>query len=110
MRLHPADFLKRLPLPATDRWPDGVFDVEAFERGGLSLELFAPRGVDRQVSHAQDELYIGVTGTAVLDIDGVEHSCAPGDALFVPARVRHHFVRISDDFVVWAIFWGVAKT
>jgi mannose-6-phosphate isomerase-like protein (cupin superfamily) len=109
MHLQPVDLLKRLPLAATDRWPDGVFDIEAFERGGLTLEIFAPRGVDYQTTHAQDELYIGIAGSAVLDIDGVEHACAPGDALFVPARVRHHFTRISDDFATWALFWGEAR-
>jgi mannose-6-phosphate isomerase-like protein (cupin superfamily) len=110
MRLHPADFLDRLPLPATNRWPDGVFDIEVFERAGLTLELFAPRGIDRQTSHAQDELYIGIAGSAILDIEGVEHACAGGDALFVLARVTHRFVRISEDFAVWAIFWGPIKT
>ncbi|HTD29281.1 MAG TPA: cupin domain-containing protein [Xanthomonadaceae bacterium] len=109
MQLHPADFLKRLPLPATDRWPEGVFDIEAFERGGLTLELFAPRGIDHQTAHAQDELYFVIAGNATLDIDGGEHSCAPGDALFVPALVKHRFVRISDDFATWAVFWGEVR-
>ena len=109
MHLRPHDLLARLPLPATDSWPDGVFDIEAFDRGGLSLELFAPRGTDHQVPHAQDELYIVIAGSAILDIDGVERACAPGDALFVPARMKHHFKRISDDFTTWAIFWGTAR-
>jgi len=109
MPLRPAEFLARLPLPATERWPDGVFDIEAFELNGLSLELFAPRGRDRQSSHDQDELYIVVAGSAVLHIDGVEHPCAAGDALFVAARVEHHFERISEDFSTWAIFWGPRK-
>jgi mannose-6-phosphate isomerase-like protein (cupin superfamily) len=106
MPLRPADFLAQLPLPATDRWPDGVFDIEAFEQNGLTLELFAPRGRDRQSSHDQDELYIVIAGSATLDIEGVEHPCAPGDALFVAARVPHRFDSISDNFATWAIFWG----
>ena len=109
MRLRPADFLSRLPLPATDRWPDGVRFVEAFARDGLEMELYAPRGVDHQSPHSQDELYIVAAGSATLAIDGVEHACAIGDALFVPARVPHRFVGISDDFATWAIFWGEAK-
>ncbi len=107
VRLH--DLLARLPLPATAKWPDGVFDIKAFAHGGLTLELFAPRGVDRQTPHAQDEQYVVVAGSAILDIDGVEHDCALGDTLFVPARVPHRFVRISDDFAAWAIFWGDAR-
>ena len=109
MRLHPDDLLKRLPLPATDRWPDGVFDIEAFDRAGLTLELFAPRGVDHQTAHAQDEMYFVISGSATLQTDGVEHACTPGDALFVPARAIHRFVRISDHFATWAVFWGDGK-
>ena len=108
--LHPQDFLSRLPLPATDRWPDGVFDIEAFEQNGLTMELFAPRGADHQSPHDQDELYIVIAGSAVLDINGAPHACASGDALFVPARVPHRFGSISPDFATWAIFWGPRRT
>ncbi len=99
----------RLPLPATAKWPNGVYDIEVFARAGLTLELFAPRGVDHQTPHAQDELYIVIAGSATLDIDGVEHACAMGGALFVPARVPHRFNNISEDFATWAIFWGDEK-
>lgn len=109
MHLRRQDLLARLPLLATAKWPDDVFDIEDFDRGGLSLELFAPRGVDHQTPHAQDEIYIVIAGCAILEIDGVAYDCAPGDALFVPARVPHRFVRISDDFAAWAIFWGDAR-
>ena len=102
--------LARLPLPATERWPEGVPFVEAFAHGGLEMELFAPRGADHQTPHAQDELYIVIAGSATLTIDGVAHACTMGDALFVPARVLHRFTNISDDFATWAIFWGEAKT
>jgi mannose-6-phosphate isomerase-like protein (cupin superfamily) len=108
MHLRPQDLLARLPLPATDRWPEGVRFVEAFAKDGLEMELYAPRGVDHQSPHAQDEIYIVVAGSATLDIDGIGYACAIGDALFVPARVPHHFANISDDFATWAIFWGEA--
>ena len=109
MRLQPADLLAKLPLPATERWPDGVRFVEAFAKDGFELELYAPRGVDSQSPHARDELYVIVAGRAALDIAGVTHACAPGDALFVPARTEHRFTDISDDFATWAIFWGKAQ-
>ena len=38
--------MKKLPLPATDKWPEGVFDIEAFQHGSMSLILFAPEGKD----------------------------------------------------------------
>ncbi|MEO8743002.1 MAG: cupin domain-containing protein [Lysobacteraceae bacterium] len=83
--------------------------IEAFARGGFELEIYAPRGVDSQGPHSRDEIYIVIAGSAVLDIDGVEHACTVGDALFVPARVPHHFVKISDDFATWLVFWGETK-
>jgi mannose-6-phosphate isomerase-like protein (cupin superfamily) len=109
MHLRPQDFLARLPLPPTANWPDGVFDLEVFARGGLSLELFAPRGTDHQSPHAKDEIYIVIAGSATLDINGVAHACAPGDALVVPARVPHRFVQFSDNFAAWVVFWGDAQ-
>jgi mannose-6-phosphate isomerase-like protein (cupin superfamily) len=108
LHLRAAELLRQLPLPATAKWPDGVFDIEAFARSGLTLELFAPRGADHQSLHSQDELYIVVAGNAVLDIDGVEHDCEIGDALFAPARVPHRFVRFSGDFAAWVVFWGAS--
>ncbi len=110
MRLRPQNFLAQLPLPATERWPDGVRFVEAFARDGLELEIYAPRDADQQNPHSRDEIYIVIAGSAALAIDGIEHPCAAGDALFVPARTPHHFVRISDDFATWVVFWGEAKS
>jgi hypothetical protein len=33
--------------------------VELFERGDVSVELFAPRGKDTQSPHDRDEMYLG---------------------------------------------------
>ena len=52
-----AENLAKLPLPATEKWRDGVWDVEAFAHGTMSTILFAPRGTDYQTAHQQDELY-----------------------------------------------------
>jgi mannose-6-phosphate isomerase-like protein (cupin superfamily) len=102
--------LASLPLPATAKWPDGVFDIEVFARAGTSLELFAPRGEDRQTAHAQDEFYIVVQGSAELHVRDVDGSmrimpARPGDALFVAAGVEHRFHAISADFAAWVVFF-----
>lgn len=81
-----------------------MYDIEAFARGGLTLELFAPCSVEHQTPHAQDEFYFVIAGSATLIINGIEHVCAPGDALLVPARAPHRFTNISDDFATWTIF------
>ena len=102
------DYLTKLPLEATPKWPEGVWDFEAFKHGTMSLILYAPHGKDYQTTHEQDELYIVVRGTSELVIEGVVHACKPGDVMFVPARKEHRFEKFSNDFTTWAVFWGPA--
>jgi mannose-6-phosphate isomerase-like protein (cupin superfamily) len=106
MRIPLSDALARLPLPASDRWPEGVWDAEALRHGTMSLIVFTPRGKDYQTAHSQDELYIVHKGSGVLRIGNERHAFVAGDALFVPARSVHRFEEFSDDFVTWAVFWG----
>jgi mannose-6-phosphate isomerase-like protein (cupin superfamily) len=100
------DSLAKLPLPATPKWPHGVWDYEAFKHGSMSLIVYHPHVKDFQTTHEQDELYIVMSGTADLIIEGKSHACKTGDALFVPASKNHRFENFSEDFIVWAIFWG----
>lgn len=106
MRISITEALSKLPLPATPRWPEGVWDVDALSHGSMSLLLFTPRGKDYQSSHTQDELYIVVKGQGILVVDEVQHPFAAGDALFVRAGQKHHFEQFSDDLTTWAVFWG----
>ncbi|NDV87090.1 cupin domain-containing protein [Aurantimonas aggregata] len=108
MKLSLPALVGKLPRPATAEWPDGVFDIEALAHGTMSLQVFAPRGEDRQQPHDQDELYIVAAGTSDFIRDGEEESVAAGDALFVRAGIEHRFFNMSDDFVTWVIFWGPA--
>lgn len=80
--------------------------AELFRRGDLSVEFFAPRGRDTQQPHAQDEIYIVASGTGVFRRDTERVPFAPGDFLFVPAGVSHHFEEFSDDFQTWVVFFG----
>jgi len=102
--------LASLPLPATAKWPGGVFDMQVFANGDASLSLFAPRGGDRQTAHAQDEFYFIVAGRAELhvhDSDGGVRilPARPGDALHVAAGIGHRFHSISGDFAAWVVFF-----
>ena len=106
MKISLKETLSKLPLPATAKWPEGVWDFTAFERGDVSLLLFAPKGRDYQTPHSQDELYIVVRGRGAFIVEGEATEFEPGDALFVAARKAHHFERISDDLLMWVVFWG----
>jgi len=109
-RWTPDAALASLPLPASAKWPDGVFDVQVFANGDASLSLFAPRGEDRQTAHAQDEFYIVVQGSADLHVRDTDGSvrvlpARPGDALHVAAGIEHRFHAISGDFAAWVVFF-----
>lgn len=100
--------LARLPGVPDAVWPEGVPFAEAMRHGSMSVEIFAPRGTDRQSPHAQDELYIVARGTARFEHDAAVTDARAGDVLFVPAGDDHRFHDMSDDFATWVIFWGPA--
>ena len=52
--------------------------------------LVAPEP-DRQQPHADDEVYVVLEGTGVLDVEGVPVDLRGGHAVFVPAGADHRF-------------------
>lgn len=98
-----ADLLKRIPTPA-----HGPRFALAMAHGSMSVELYAPVGVDRQQAHRQDELYVVARGEAEFVMDGQRTAVAPGHVLFVPAGADHRFENIGAHFATWVVFWGPA--
>ena len=105
MKFTVDEFLAKMPLPANDKWKGGVFDLEPFEKAGVKLVFFAPRGTDYQTSHDEDEFYFIVRGSGEIVIAGERQAFGAGDVFFVGAGVEHRFERFTDDFVTWAIFF-----
>ncbi len=99
------ELLQKLPLPADSKWTEGVWDLEPFEKRGVRLVFFAPRGNDHQTFHEDDEYYFIVRGSADLIIADERYSSMAGDAFFVEAGQLHHFENISAEFATWAIFF-----
>ena len=99
------EMLEKLPLPADEKWIDGVWDIEPIKKGHTKLVFFAPRGKDYQTFHDEDEFYFIARGKGELVIDSKKFSCEAGDSFFVPAKVPHHFENFSDDFATWAVFF-----
>lgn len=106
MKVSLAPLLAKLPAAVTDKWPGGEPFTEVLRHGTLSVEVFAPRGIDSQEPHDQDELYFIVSGSAEFTHEGKRMSVTGGDCLFVAAHDRHHFEKMSGDFVTWVVFWG----
>jgi mannose-6-phosphate isomerase-like protein (cupin superfamily) len=92
-----------VPLP-----PAHPFDVEGAKRrlaeagGGYEIVHASPGleiGVyvlvapepDRQQPHDDDEIYVVLEGTGVLDVEGEAVSLRDGHAVFVPAGAEHRF-------------------
>jgi mannose-6-phosphate isomerase-like protein (cupin superfamily) len=101
-----AALLGALPGPRSAGWPEGERFARAFAHGTMSVELYAPLGIDRQKPHAQDELYIVHSGSGVFLLEGERCPFGPGDAYFVPAGADHCFEDFSEDFATWVVFWG----
>ncbi len=106
MKVSLQQALNRLPGAATETYPDGAPFITMMTGASMTVEVFAPRDQDRQLTHTQDELYFIQRGTARLVIGSLRNDCASGDAFFVAAGVEHRFEDFSDDFVTWVVLCG----
>lgn len=104
-RLDPRALTPREALKALAEQRPREF-TEVFARGSLTVEIYAPSGVDRQTPHTRDELYVIISGRGTF-INGTErHPFEPGQVLVVPAGVEHRFVDFTPDFSTWVFFFG----
>lgn len=86
--------------------PEGRRSSLLMAHGSMTLRYYAPRGVDPQEPHEQDEIYLVASGSGTF-VNGAERvPFGPGDALFAAAGVVHRFEDFSDDFATWVVFWG----
>lgn len=76
------------------------------KHGTMCIEYYAPKNIDPQTPHQQDEIYIIASGEAIFFRNGDSVQCKTGDVLFVPAQMEHRFENFSDDFATWVIFYG----
>ncbi|SEN42381.1 cupin domain-containing protein [Actinacidiphila rubida] len=59
---------------------------------------------DPQAPHAQDEIYLVVSGRASLTVGDETTAVARGSVVFVPAGTAHRFHHISEDLRVVVVF------
>jgi mannose-6-phosphate isomerase-like protein (cupin superfamily) len=75
------------------------------ESPGLELGVYAlvAPEPDRQQPHVDDEVYVVLRGTGVLDVEGEPVALREGNAVFVPAGAEHRF-SAYEQLVVLVIF------
>jgi mannose-6-phosphate isomerase-like protein (cupin superfamily) len=66
-----------------------VHSSEGLEIGVYVLVAPEP---DRQQAHEDDEVYVALEGSAVLEVEGKKVELREGHAAFVPAGADHRFV------------------
>ena len=80
--------------------------AEVVRSGDLSAGIYrvAAGAEDGQSPHQEDELYVVTAGRADLDVDGTRTAVRPGSVAFVPGRVPHRFVGVTEDLEVAVVF------
>ncbi|MFI7060135.1 cupin domain-containing protein [Kribbella sp. NPDC050124] len=61
-------------------------------------------GVDDQLPHREDEIYVVTAGRATLVTPGLTTPVGPGDVLFVPADEEHEFTDITEGLALLVFF------
>ncbi len=84
----------------------GEHFAEVLAHGSLSVEIYAPRGMDAQTPHSRDEVYAVIAGKGDFVLGGQRRRFGPGDVVFVPAGAVHRFEGFGDDFATWVFFYG----
>lgn len=84
--------------------PDGYREFLRVPAMSLGLFKAAAGYVDNQQPHAEDEVYVVMSGSAILEIAGEPNLVTTGAIAFVAAHVPHHFYDISTDLRVLVLF------
>ena len=90
--------------PPADGDPNSY--VEHLRSAALSLGTYCipAGGVDDQVPHAEDEVYVVTAGRGSFTAAGETVAVGPGTALFVPGGEAHRFHGVTEDLAVVVVF------
>ncbi len=80
--------------------------MNLFEHGTLSIEIYKPDKVDKQIPHDRDEVYVIISGSGEFINENKKVTFEAGDFLFVTAGNQHRFINFTKNFATWVIFYG----
>ena len=80
--------------------------AEVVRSGDLSAGVYrlGAGATDGQSPHGEDEIYVVTAGRAELEVDGTRTAVRPGSVAYVPRRVPHRFVDVTEDLEVAVVF------
>jgi mannose-6-phosphate isomerase-like protein (cupin superfamily) len=79
---------------------------EFLRRDSLSAGLYIlpGGGIDDQVPHREDEIYVVAKGSGRFTVEGRTHEVGPGSVIFVAAHDDHRFHDYTDDLEILVVF------
>jgi len=79
---------------------------EFLRRKGMSLGFYRlpVGGTDAQLPHAVDEVYVVISGRAVLQVDDDRVEVGPGSVVSVDPRAEHRFNDITEALDLLVVF------
>ena len=83
----------------------GYVDFLASEKLSVGLAVWPVGSVDRQLPHAEDEVYYVIAGRGKIRVAGEDRAVKPGSLVFVATGVEHRFHDIEEDLRV-LVFWA----
>jgi quercetin dioxygenase-like cupin family protein len=76
-----------------------IWSLQGSEDLNVNLVRFASgRGVDEHTNTEVDVIFVGVSGSGVVTIDGCEHPLSAGTIAFIPKGTRRSTRSTSEDF------------
>ena len=80
--------------------------VERFRVPDLSVGTYSipAGGTDDQAPHHEDEIYVVITGRAILESDSAAAAVQAGSVIYVPAGENHAFTQVTEDLTLLVIF------
>ena len=89
-----------LPAAAAETWKQ-LLRNDSFVAGRYRLQVAED---DPQQPHELDEIYYVIAGSAHIDIAGTRRAVRAGELIFVPARVPHRFLDVTEPLDILVVF------
>jgi mannose-6-phosphate isomerase-like protein (cupin superfamily) len=80
--------------------------VEQLRVADLSVGTYSisAGGIDDQVPHTEDEIYVITAGRAVLEAGGDSVPVGPGSVVYVAAGEEHRFTGVAEELAAIVVF------